>query len=95
LPPFKIARKSFETYALQLKVRSEIRDKLLGHATIGVKQNYQDWEWDEPQNEIHEAQIIPIPKAPPLKPLCEVIPVPETYSGLSKSRFFNTDFPSS
>ena len=55
LPPFKIARKTFETYALQLKVRSEIRDKLLGHATIGVKQNYQDWQWDELQNEVHEA----------------------------------------
>ena len=55
LPPFKVARKTFETYALQLKVRSEIRDKLLGHATIGVKQNYQDWQWDELQNEVHEA----------------------------------------
>ena len=42
LPPYKIACKTYETFALQLKVRSEIRDKLLGHATAGVKQNYQD-----------------------------------------------------
>ena len=53
--PFKTARKSFEKYALKLKVRAEIRDKLLGHATAGVKQNYQDWQWDELQDEVHEA----------------------------------------
>ena len=55
LPPFKTARKTFETYALKLQVSADIRYKLLGHATAGVKQNYQDWQWDELQDQIHEA----------------------------------------
>ena len=55
LPPFKTARKSFETYALQLQISADIRYKLLGHATEGVKQNYQDWQWDKLQNQIHDA----------------------------------------
>jgi hypothetical protein len=32
-----------------------IRYKLLGHATEGIKQNYQDWEWKELQDQIHQA----------------------------------------
>jgi hypothetical protein len=55
LPPFKTARKSFETYALQLQISADIRYKLLGHATEGVKQNYQDWQWDKLQDQIHDA----------------------------------------
>ena len=55
LPPFKTARKSFETYALQLQMSADIRYKLLGHATEGVKQNYQDWQWNKLQDQIHEA----------------------------------------
>jgi len=55
LPPFKTARKTFETYALKLQVSDDIRYKLLGYATAGVKQNYQDWQWDELQDQIHEA----------------------------------------
>tara|TARA_B110000285_G_C15057582_1_gene580481 strand:+ start:23 stop:1390 length:1368 start_codon:yes stop_codon:yes gene_type:complete len=55
MPPFKAARKTFETYALKLEVSADIRYKLLGHATEGIKQNYQDWEWEELQNQIHEA----------------------------------------
>ena len=55
LSPFKTARKSFETYALQLQISADIRYKLLGHATEGVKQNYQDWQWDKLQDQIHDA----------------------------------------
>ena len=55
LPSFKTARKTFETYALSLDVSADIRYKLLGHATEGIKQNYQDWEWDSLQDKIHKA----------------------------------------
>ena len=55
MPPFKAARKTFETYALKLEVSVDIRYKLLGHATEGIKQNYQDWEWEELQDQIHKA----------------------------------------
>jgi len=55
MPPFKAARKTFETYALKLEVSADIRYKLLGHATEGIKQNYQDWEWEELQDQIHQA----------------------------------------
>ena len=55
LSPFKTARKSFETYALQLQISADIRYKLLGHATEVVKQNYQNWQWDKLQDQIHDA----------------------------------------
>jgi hypothetical protein len=40
---------------LSLDVSADIRYKLLGHATEGIKQNYQDWEWDSLQDKIHKA----------------------------------------
>ena len=57
LPPFKAARKTFETYALSLDVSADIRYKLLGHATEGIKQNYQDWEWDKLKDQVDKAHL--------------------------------------
>ena len=45
--PFKVARKTFETYALKLNISSEIRYRLLGHQDRTIKKYYQNWEWEE------------------------------------------------
>lgn len=53
--PFKTARKTFESYALKLKISQDIRYKLLGHANQTIKAHYQDWEWDELKLQVDEA----------------------------------------
>jgi hypothetical protein len=55
--PFKTARKTFESYALKLKVSQDIRFKLLGHANPTIKAHYQDWEWDELKEQVDEAHL--------------------------------------
>ena len=40
--PFKTARKTFENYALKLKLSEDIRFKLLGQADPTIKAHYQD-----------------------------------------------------
>ena len=55
--PFKTARKSFESYALKLKISQDIRFKLLGHANPTIKAHYQDWEWDELKEQVDEAHV--------------------------------------
>ena len=47
MPFFVLARKTFESYALKLKVSQDTRFKLLGHANPTIKAHYQDWEWEE------------------------------------------------
>ena len=53
--PFKTARKTFESYALKLKISQDIRYKLLGHTDQSIKAHYQDWEWDELKEQVDEA----------------------------------------
>ena len=55
--PFKTARKTFESYALKLKISQDIRYKLLGHANPTIKAHYQDWEWDELKLQVDEAHL--------------------------------------
>ena len=55
--PFKTARKTFESYALKLKVSQDIRFKLLGHANPTIKAHYQDWEWEELKEQVDEAHL--------------------------------------
>ena len=55
--PFKTARKTFESYALKLKVSQDIRFKLLGHANPTIKAHYQDWEWEELKEQVDEAHV--------------------------------------
>ena len=55
--PFKTARKTFESYALKLKVSQDIRFKLLGHANPTIKAHFQDWEWDELKEQVDEAHL--------------------------------------
>ena len=55
--PFKTARKTFESYALKLKISQDIRYKLLGYANPTIKAHYQDWEWDELKLQVDEAHI--------------------------------------
>lgn len=52
---FKTARKTFETVSLTISTTAEIRHRLLGHEVEGIKRHYQDWEWDELQEQVHEA----------------------------------------
>ena len=53
--PFKTARKTFESYALKLRISQDIRYKLLGHTDQTIKAHYQDWEWDELKEQVDEA----------------------------------------
>ena len=53
--PFKTARKTFESYALKLKVSQDTRFKLLGHANPTIKAHYQDWEWEVLKEQVDEA----------------------------------------
>lgn len=53
--PFKTARKTFESYALKLKISQDIRYKLVGHANQTIKKHYQDWEWEELKEQVDEA----------------------------------------
>jgi hypothetical protein len=53
--PFKTARKTFESYALKLRISQDIRYKLLGHTDQSIKAHYQDWEWDELKEQVDEA----------------------------------------
>lgn len=55
LESFKSARKTFETVSLTIETSAETRDRLLGHEVKGVKKSYQDWEWDELQEKVHNA----------------------------------------
>ena len=55
--PFKTARKTFESYALKLKISQDIRYKLLGYANPTIKAHYQDWEWDELKLQVDEAHL--------------------------------------
>lgn len=55
LESFKTARKTFETVSLTIETTAETRDRLLGHEVKGVKKSYQDWEWDELQEKVHNA----------------------------------------
>ena len=55
--PLKTARKTFESYALKLKVSQDIRFKLLGHANPTIKAHYQDWEWEELKEQVDEAHV--------------------------------------
>ena len=53
--PFKTARKTFESYALKLRISEDLRYKLLGHTNQTIKAHYQDWEWDELKKQVDEA----------------------------------------
>ena len=53
--PFDKARKTFESYALKLKISRDVRYKLEGHKDDSIKQHYQDWEWDELKDQVDEA----------------------------------------
>ena len=55
--PFKTARKTFESYALKLKISQDIRYKLLGYANPTIKAHYQDWEWNELKLQVDEAHL--------------------------------------
>ena len=55
LVPFDKARKTFESYALKLKISRDVRYKLEGHKDDSIKQHYQDWEWDELKDQVDEA----------------------------------------
>ena len=57
LMPMKNARKTFESYALKLRVSQEIRYKLTGHVDQTIKKHYQNWEWKELSDQIDEAHI--------------------------------------
>ena len=52
---FKSARKTFETASLNIETTAEIRHRLLGHEIPGIKKYYQDWEWKELQDKVHDA----------------------------------------
>ena len=53
--PFKVARKTFETYALKLNISTEIRYRLLGHQDRTIKKYYQNWEWEDMIDLVDEA----------------------------------------
>ena len=55
--PFKVARKTFESYAMLLDVSAEVRYRLLGHQDRSIKSNYQNWEWDRLTEKVDEAHI--------------------------------------
>lgn len=55
--PFKVARKTFESYAMFLDVSAEVRYRLLGHQDRSIKSNYQNWEWDRLTEKVDEAHI--------------------------------------
>jgi len=55
--PFKVARKTFESYAKYLKIPAEERYRLLGHQDKTIKSNYQNWEWDKLMDQVDEAHI--------------------------------------
>ena len=55
--PFKVARKTFESYAAFLDVSAEVRYRLLGHQDRSIKSNYQNWEWDRLTEKVDEAHI--------------------------------------
>ncbi|MDC1060997.1 phage integrase SAM-like domain-containing protein [Flavobacteriaceae bacterium] len=55
--PFKVARKTFETYALKLDVSTEVRYRLLGHQDRTIKKNYQNWEWDDMVEIVDKAHL--------------------------------------
>ena len=55
--PFKVARKTFETYALKLNVSTEIRYRLLGHQDRTIKKHYQNWEWEDMIELVDEAHL--------------------------------------
>lgn len=51
------ARKTFETVGLTLNINEDIRNRLLGHQVHGIKRFYQNWEWTELQEKIHDSHI--------------------------------------
>ena len=53
----KDARKTFESYALKLKISQDIRYKLTGHANQTIKAHYQDWEWDKLKDQVDNAHV--------------------------------------
>jgi hypothetical protein len=55
--PFKVARKTFESYALLLDVSAEVRYRLLGHQDRSIKSSYQNWEWDRISAKVDEAHL--------------------------------------
>ena len=55
--PFKVARKTFETYALKLNVSTEVRYRLLGHQDRTIKSHYQNWEWEDMIELVDEAHL--------------------------------------
>ena len=55
--PFKVARKTFETYALKLNISTEIRYRLLGHQDRTIKKHYQNWEWEDMIKLVDEAHL--------------------------------------
>ena len=55
--PFKVARKTFESYALILDVSAEVRYRLLGHQDRSIKSNYQNWEWEKISDKVDEAHL--------------------------------------
>ena len=55
--PFKVARKTFESYAMLLDVSAEVRYRLLGHQDRSIKSHYQNWEWDRLTEKVDEAHI--------------------------------------
>lgn len=52
---FKVARKTFESYALLLDIPLEVRYRLLGHQDRTIKSHYQNWEWERMINKVDEA----------------------------------------
>ena len=55
--PFKVARKTFETYALKLNVSTEVRYRLLGHQDRTIKSHYQNWEWEDMIELVDDAHL--------------------------------------
>ena len=55
--PFKVARKTFESYAMLLDVSAEVRYRLLGHQDRSIKRNYQNWEWEKMIEKVDESHI--------------------------------------
>lgn len=54
---FKVARKTFETYAVKLEVSSEITFRLLGHQDKTIKSSYRNWEWEELVKKVDAAHL--------------------------------------
>lgn len=55
--PFKVARKTFESYSMLLDVPAEVRYRLLGHQDRTIKRHYQNWEWDKMIDKVDEAHL--------------------------------------